>query len=48
MLESTGAGAEIIAKAIEGHRRVILDAMGVVLASPSDLGSGDSPPALSI
>lgn len=49
MLESTGAGAEIIAKAIEGHRRVILDAMGVVLASPSDLGSGDlSARALSI
>lgn len=41
MLESTGAGAQIIRGAIEEIRRVITDALGVVLADPQTLGRGD-------
>jgi hypothetical protein len=41
MVESSGAGAQIITTAIEQLRRVLLDALGVVLADPQQLGSGD-------
>ena len=41
MLESTGAGAQIIRGAIEEIRRVITDALGVVIADPQVLGRGD-------
>lgn len=41
MVESTGAGAQIIASSIEHLRRVIVDAMGVVLADPTQLGTGE-------
>ena len=41
MVESTGAGAQIIEKAIDHLRRVIVDAMGVVLADPAQLGTGE-------
>jgi hypothetical protein len=41
MVESSGAGAQIIASSIEHLRRVIVDAMGIVLADPTQLGTGE-------
>lgn len=41
MVESTGAGANIIRGAIEELRRVLTDASGVVLFDADALGSGD-------
>jgi hypothetical protein len=41
LLESTGAGMTIIGQNADRLRRVILDAVGVVLADPQTLGSGD-------
>lgn len=41
MLESSGAGAQIIKSAVDELRRTIVDACGVVLADPSQVGSGE-------
>jgi len=41
MVESTGAGAEIIRGAITELRRVLTDALGVVLFDADSLGGGD-------
>lgn len=41
LLESSGAGAGIIERNVTALRRVILDALGVVLADPEMLGSGE-------
>lgn len=41
MVESSGAGAIILDGSINHLRRVILDAMGVVLADPELMGKGD-------
>lgn len=41
LVESTGAGADIIDGAIEQLRRVLCDATGVVLVDPHTLGNGD-------
>ena len=41
MVESTGAGAQIIKGAIDELRRVLCDATGVVLVDPHTLGNGD-------
>jgi len=41
MLESSGAGAGIIERNVDALRRVIVDALGVVLADPQQLGSGE-------
>mgnify|MGYP003347925525 FL=1 len=41
MVESTGAGASIIAGAIKELRRVLTDASGVVLFDADSLGGGD-------
>lgn len=41
MLESTGAGAEIAKGSITEIRRVLTDALGVVLADPQVIGRGD-------
>ena len=41
MVESTGAGAQIIAGAIKELRRVLTDASGVVLFDADSLGGGD-------
>lgn len=41
LLESSGAGAGIIEKNVDALRRVIVDALGVVLADPAQLGSGE-------
>lgn len=41
MVESSGAGAVILDGSIGHLRRVILDAMGVVLADPELMGKGD-------
>jgi len=41
MVESSGAGAVILDGSINHLRRVILDAMGVVLADPELMGKGD-------
>lgn len=38
MLESTGAGAQILTTAFQTHSRIVTDAMGVILAQPGDLG----------
>lgn len=40
-VESTGAGAQIINGAVTELRRVIVDAMGVVIADPAQFGTGD-------
>lgn len=41
LLESTGAGMGILSTDAQNLRRVILDAIGVVLADPDSLGRGD-------
>lgn len=41
LVESTGAGAQIIQDAIDTLRRVLCDATGVVLVDPHTLGNGD-------
>jgi len=41
LLESSGAGATIIEGNVSHLRRVIVDAMGVVLADPEQLGTGE-------
>ena len=41
LLESSGAGASIIEGNVAHLRRVIVDAMGVVLADPDQLGTGE-------
>lgn len=41
ILESSGAGAQIIKGAIDELRRVLCDATGVVLVDPQTLGNGD-------
>lgn len=41
LLESTGAGASIIEGNVANLRRVIVDALGVVLADPDQLGTGE-------
>lgn len=41
MLESSGAGAQIIKGALEELRRVVTDAMGAVLADPATFARGD-------
>ena len=41
LLESSGAGAAIIASASAEMRRVLVDALGVVLADPAQLGTGE-------
>jgi hypothetical protein len=41
LLESTGAGAQIAKGTIDELRRVVSDAIGVVLADPDTLGRGD-------
>lgn len=41
MLESTGAGANILDGGINALRRVLCDGMGVLLADPETLGKGD-------
>lgn len=41
LVESSGAGAQIINGAVQELRRVIVDAMGVVLADPAQLGTGE-------
>ncbi len=38
MLESTGAGAQILTTAFATHSRIVTDAMGVILAQPGDIG----------
>lgn len=38
LLESTGAGAQILTSAFDRHSRIITDAMGVILAQPGDMG----------
>lgn len=49
LVESTGAGQQILSNALATHTRVVTDAMGVVLAQPSDLGGNAlSSKALSI
>jgi hypothetical protein len=41
MLESSGAGAQIIKGALEELRRVVTDAMGAVIADPATFARGD-------
>lgn len=41
MLESTGAGAQIIKTSVDEIRRIVVDHMGIVLADPDSLGRGD-------
>lgn len=41
LLESTGAGAQIIQGALDRLGRVVTDAMGVVMVDPATLGGGD-------
>ena len=41
LLESTGAGAQILEGAIKEMRRTLCDATGVILVDPQTLGSGD-------
>jgi hypothetical protein len=41
LLESTGAGAQIIKTAFDEIRRAVVDSLGVVLADPQALGAGD-------
>lgn len=41
MLESSGAGADIIKRAVDEYRRIVTDSLGVVLADPQTLGKGD-------
>jgi hypothetical protein len=41
MLESSGAGADIIKRAIDEYRRIVTDSIGVVIADPQTLGKGD-------
>lgn len=41
MLESSGAGANIIKQALEELRRVVTDAMGAVIADPNTFARGD-------
>lgn len=41
LLESSGAGAGIIERNVDALRRVIVDALGVVLADPAQLGTGE-------
>lgn len=41
LVESTGAGADIIDRAIDQLRRVLCDVTGVVLVDPHTLGNGD-------
>lgn len=41
MLESTGAGANIITQALDRLMRVTTDALGVVMVDPAAMGSGD-------
>lgn len=41
LLESTGAGAQIIKGAYDELRRVVAESLGIVLADPQALGSGD-------
>lgn len=41
LVESTGAGSTIIGNAVAELRRVIVDALGVVLADPAQLGTGE-------
>lgn len=38
MLESSGAGSQILTTALDRHSRIVTDAMGVILAQPGDLG----------
>lgn len=42
LLESTGAGANILAADIEGLRRAILEARGIVIVSPETVGANAS------
>lgn len=41
LLESTGSGATILDGSVREIRRVLLDAMGVVIADPETMGRGD-------
>jgi hypothetical protein len=41
MLESTGAGAQIIQGALDRLGRVVTDSMGVVMVDPATIGGGD-------
>lgn len=38
MLESSGAGSQILTTALDRHSRIVTDAMGVILAQPGDMG----------
>lgn len=41
LVESSGAGAQIIGSAVQELRRVVVDAMGIVLADPAQIGTGE-------
>ncbi len=42
MLESTGAGAQILAADIDGLKRIVLEARGIVIASPETVSANAS------